>query len=84
MPPLTTRASRISASPSTFRRFDCACIVHPEETNFAAPGFLVAVRLAAQSPCSYRDCALAIVPIQFAADGALSRAAWWHDLRFAR
>lgn len=24
------------------------------------------------------------VPIQFAADGALSRAVWWHNLRFAR
>ena len=29
--------------------------------------------------------ALAIsVPFQFAADGALSRAVWWHNLRFAR
>jgi hypothetical protein len=24
------------------------------------------------------------VPIQFAADGALSRAVWWHNLRYAR
>jgi hypothetical protein len=24
------------------------------------------------------------VPLQFAADGALSRAVWWHNLRFAR
>ncbi len=27
---------------------------------------------------------LVSVPIQFAADGALSRAVWWHNLRFAR
>jgi hypothetical protein len=24
------------------------------------------------------------VPLQFAADGALSRAVWWHNLRYAR
>ena len=29
---------------------------------FAALGFVIALPLAAQSPCSYRDCALAIVP----------------------
>ena len=27
---------------------------------------------------------LVSVPIQFAADGALSRAVWWHNLRYAR
>ena len=27
---------------------------------------------------------LASVPIQFAADGALSRSVWWHNLRYAR
>jgi hypothetical protein len=26
---------------------------------------------------------LVSVPIQFAADGALSRAVWWHNLRYA-
>jgi hypothetical protein len=24
------------------------------------------------------------IPIQFAADGALGRAVWWHNLRYAR
>jgi hypothetical protein len=24
------------------------------------------------------------VPLQFAADGALSRAVWWHNVRYAR
>lgn len=27
---------------------------------------------------------LVSVPVQFAADGALSRAVWWHNLRYAR
>jgi hypothetical protein len=27
---------------------------------------------------------LVSVPLQFAADGALSRAVWWHNLRYAR
>ena len=27
---------------------------------------------------------LVSVPMQFAADGALSRAVWWHNLRYAR
>jgi hypothetical protein len=27
---------------------------------------------------------LVSIPIQFAADGALSRAVWWHNLRYAR
>ena len=27
---------------------------------------------------------LASVPLQFAADGALSRAVWWHNVRYAR
>jgi hypothetical protein len=27
---------------------------------------------------------LVSVPIQFAADGALSRAVWWHNVRYVR
>ena len=63
-------------------------------TDLGALATLVAaVRMAGRSGASPTDqvvggvglAALVVsVPLQFAADGALSRAVWWHNARFAR